>query len=70
MGAGTRDIFDHPDSAEPATPGSYGQAPRGYRLPDATRLGRVTLQVSNLSTSLAFYQGCWAFMLPRGRLPV
>jgi len=41
---------------EPAPPGSYGEAPRGYRLPAATRLGRVSLQVADLGRSLEFYQ--------------
>lgn len=34
----------------------YGQPPKGYRLPDATRLGGVRLQVADLDRSLAFYQ--------------
>jgi catechol 2,3-dioxygenase len=33
----------------------YGVAPSGYRLPDATRLGRVRLQVSDLDRSIDFY---------------
>ena len=33
----------------------YGIAPPGYRLPDATRLGRVRLQVADLARSLAYY---------------
>lgn len=43
--------------AEPATPGSYGLAPRGFRLPEATRLGPVRLQVGDLERSVAFYEG-------------
>jgi catechol 2,3-dioxygenase len=35
---------------------AYGIAPTGYRLPETTRLGRVTLQVADLERSLAFYQ--------------
>ncbi len=35
---------------------SYGKRPRGARLPDATRLGSVRLQVSDLGRSLAYYQ--------------
>jgi catechol 2,3-dioxygenase len=46
---------------EPALPGSYGQAPNGYRLPDATRLGPVRLQVADLERSLAFYEGTLGF---------
>jgi catechol 2,3-dioxygenase len=34
----------------------YGIAPPGYRLPDATRLGRVRLQISDLGRSLAYYR--------------
>jgi catechol 2,3-dioxygenase len=33
----------------------YGVAPKGYRLPDALRLGRVRLQVADLERSLAWY---------------
>jgi catechol 2,3-dioxygenase len=61
MGTSTHDIFGDPAKAEPATPGSYGQAPSGYRLPDATRLGRVTLQISSLDASLAYYQEVLGF---------
>jgi catechol 2,3-dioxygenase len=34
----------------------YGIAPPGYRLPDATRVGTVRLQVADLGRSLAYYQ--------------
>jgi catechol 2,3-dioxygenase len=34
----------------------YGVAPSGYRLPDATRLGPVRLQVSDLARSVAYYE--------------
>jgi len=58
MGATTQDIFGNAAAAQPATPGSYGEAPRGgHRLPDATRLGPVRLQVSDLARSLDFYEG-------------
>jgi catechol 2,3-dioxygenase len=56
MGASTQDIFGRAGRAEGAVAGSYGQRPRGFRLPDSTRLGRVQLQVSDLTRSLAFYQ--------------
>ncbi|HZI75666.1 MAG TPA: VOC family protein [Gemmatimonadales bacterium] len=56
MGATTRDIFGQAQSAEPATPGSYGEHPQGHRLPATTRLGPVHLQVADLSRSLAFYE--------------
>jgi catechol 2,3-dioxygenase len=42
----------HADSGD-ALP--YGVAPSGYRLPAATRLGRVRLQVGDLERSLAWY---------------
>lgn len=35
---------------------AYGIAPPGYRLPGATRLGRVRLQVAELARSLAYYE--------------
>ena len=57
MGASTRDIFGDAAGAQPATPGSYGEAPRGYRLPEGTRLRRVHLQIGDLSRSLAYYEG-------------
>ena len=57
MGATTHDIFGSASAAEPATPGSYGEPPRGFRLPDATRLGPVRLQVASLARSLPFYEG-------------
>jgi len=34
----------------------YGVAPNGYRLPAATRLGKVRLQVADLEKSLAWYE--------------
>lgn len=38
-----------------------GITPPGYRLPSATRLGRVRLQVADLARSLAFYEGVLGF---------
>ena len=38
-----------------ALPGSYGEAPTGYRLSDLTRLGVVRLQVADLERSIAYY---------------
>src|SRR5579885_3167915 len=35
---------------------SYGIAPPGYRLPDATHIGRVRLQVADLERSIAYYE--------------
>lgn len=57
MGVSTHDIFGDASGSQPATPGSYGEAPRGYRLPEGTRLGRVRLQIADLSRSLAYYEG-------------
>ncbi len=56
MGATTQDIFGQADTAAPATPGTYGEPPSGFRLPEQVRLGPVRLQVSDLARSLAFYQ--------------
>ena len=50
------DIDGGASGALPATPGSYGEPPRGFRLPEATALGGVRLQVSDLDRSLRFYQ--------------
>ena len=41
----------------------YGIAPPGYRLPDATRLGRVRLQVAELARSLAYYERVLGFRI-------
>ncbi|MGI9182025.1 MAG: VOC family protein [Longimicrobiaceae bacterium] len=45
---------------ETGEPG-YGLAPDGYRLPAATWLGRVRLQVADLERSLAYYQRVLGF---------
>ncbi|HET9425784.1 MAG TPA: VOC family protein [Gemmatimonadaceae bacterium] len=37
-------------------PLEYGFPPKGYRLPDDTRLGAVRLQISDLARSVAWYQ--------------
>src|SRR5699024_1095705 len=39
----------------------YGIAPPGYRLPAETRLGRVSLQVSDLARSLDYYERVLGF---------
>lgn len=36
--------------------GHYGIRPRGYRLPEATHLGSVRLQVADLERSVSFYE--------------
>jgi len=55
-GTSTDDIFGDAAGARPATPGSYGRPPVGFRLPDSTRLGHVVLQVADLERSLDYYQ--------------
>jgi catechol 2,3-dioxygenase len=57
MSASTQDIFGNSTAATPATPGSYGEAPRGYRLPAVARPGLVRLQIADLARSLSFYEG-------------
>jgi len=52
----TDDRLGDSGDARSATPGSYGQAPQGYRLPGATRLGPVHLQIADLARSLRFYE--------------
>jgi len=47
---------------------AYGVRPHGYRLPDATRLGKVSIQVSDLVRSLAFYEDILGFQVI-GRAP-
>lgn len=37
-------------------PSSYGLHPPGYRLPERTRVGGVSLQVSDLGRSVAYYE--------------
>ena len=56
MSVTTRDIFGALPAIEPATPGSYGEAPSGFRLPAATSVGAVTLQVADLERSLDYYR--------------
>jgi catechol 2,3-dioxygenase len=54
-GVTTQDIYGEARGVE-ATPGSYGLAPGRFRLPDATRLGPVRLQVADLERSLDYYE--------------
>ena len=56
MGVTTTDIFGQNSGAVPATEGTYGEPPTGYRLPTETRLGRVKLQVADLARSIEFYE--------------
>jgi catechol 2,3-dioxygenase len=52
----TRETSGAAPANEPATPGSYGEAPAGFRLPATSAVGAVTLQVANLERSLEFYR--------------
>lgn len=56
MAVTRNDIYGEQPTPQPAAPGSYGMPPQGYRLPEATRLGQVRLQVADLARSLAFYE--------------
>lgn len=51
-------MSEHEDAvtAGPEQVTEYGRKPSGYRLPAATRLGRVRLQVADLDRSLAYYR--------------
>ena len=42
--------------ASPTAGDTHGIRPKEYRLPEATRLGRVRLQVADLDRSIAFYE--------------
>jgi catechol 2,3-dioxygenase len=47
--------------SDSATPGTYGERPKGYRLPEATRLGPVKLQVADLERSIDWYHRVLGF---------
>jgi catechol 2,3-dioxygenase len=51
-----RNAGDAAAGAQPATPGSYGAAPAGGRLPPDTRPGAVRLQVAELERSIVYYE--------------
>ncbi len=55
MSAHSQDLFPDSAGAGPAVVGSYGEAPRGYRLPEGLRLGAVRVQVADLARSLEYY---------------
>jgi catechol 2,3-dioxygenase len=61
MGVTTRDIFGDNSGAVPAAEGTYGEPPKGYRLPEETRLGQVKLQVADLGRSVEFYEEVLGF---------
>lgn len=49
-------IFGLDSKAELALPGTYGKPAQGYRLPEETHVGPVSLLVSDLDQSVAYYQ--------------
>jgi catechol 2,3-dioxygenase len=51
----THEVFDAASGA-PATPGSYGYSPSGFRLPADTRLAEVRLRVADLARSITYYE--------------
>jgi catechol 2,3-dioxygenase len=57
LGLSTVQTFGGSPSAEPATPGSFGIAPSGFRLPPGTAVGAVRLQVADLARSIDYYGG-------------
>lgn len=61
MGATLNDLFPDHDRITPAISGAYGRRPVAYRLPDDTRIRNVTLQVSDLRRSRAFYEQVLGF---------
>lgn len=56
MSASSHDIFGDAERAQPASSGSYGNAPLGHRLAATIDLGPVRLQIANLDRSVAYYQ--------------
>lgn len=56
MAVDRQGIFGAGAGDEPAAAGTYGDPPPGYRLPEATRLGPVRLQVADLTQSLSYYE--------------
>jgi catechol 2,3-dioxygenase len=56
MGVSRQNIFGNAPGPQPAEPGTYGEAPAGFRLPDSIALGQVKLQISDLGRSLEFYE--------------
>ena len=49
------------EQAASRTASSYGIRPPAYRLPDATAVGRVRVQVADLGRSIAFYESVLGF---------
>jgi catechol 2,3-dioxygenase len=60
--AGAKEETMNDQKSDAVEPG-YGVPPAGYRLPAATRLGRVQLQVADLERSLGYYERVLGFRL-------
>jgi catechol 2,3-dioxygenase len=63
MGVSRQNIFGNAPGPQRAEPGTYGESPAGFRLPDSTSVGQVKLQVADLGRSLEFYQNVLGFRL-------
>ncbi len=48
----------------------YGVAPKNYRLPPATHVGRVRIQVADLARSIAYYETVIGFRVKSRRGPM
>jgi len=55
MNVRSNDRVDAGDRGDAETPGRFGEAPRGFRLPSATRVGPVRLDIADLERSLDYY---------------
>jgi catechol 2,3-dioxygenase len=61
MGASLNELFGDAAAVQSASDNQYGLRPTGFRLPDATHIRAVTLQVSDLARSRAFYENTLGF---------
>ncbi|MGH7647609.1 MAG: VOC family protein [Gemmatimonadaceae bacterium] len=51
----SNDMVGSEERGAPASPDSFGEAPSGFRLPAATRVGPVRLEIGDLGRSLDYY---------------
>ncbi len=61
MRSSLNELFADSSAIQPVTDDAYGLRPAGYRLPDATNIRAVTLQVSDLKRSRDFYEHTLGF---------
>ena len=61
MGTSPNEISGNSSTTQSANDDRYGIRPSAYRLPDATRIRSVTLQVSDLARSRDFYENTLGF---------